>query len=207
MAYEKINFVNQATPLNANNLNHMEDGIAESDIQAATLSLFESMGWTSVENNVISSLLAFIGNKISQDLWQISYPVGSYYETSKPESEFNPNTAWGGTWVLDSKGKVTVSMNSAEAEFDTLGETGGSKYIQAHTHGFTQPKITSYLRETVNYSAGSSARPFTQTGSQGSTTEWAKASGGVVGAVSGATTGNAGNLQPYIVVNRWHRTA
>lgn len=32
-------------------------------------------------------------------------------------------------------------------------------------------------------------------------------SNGVVGVVSGETTGNAGNMQPYIVVNRWHRTA
>ena len=31
--------------------------------------------------------------------------------------------------------------------------------------------------------------------------------GGAVGAVSGATTGSAGNMPPYIVVNRWHRTA
>ena len=32
-------------------------------------------------------------------------------------------------------------------------------------------------------------------------------SNGVVGVVSGETTGNAGNMPPYIVVNRWHRTA
>ena len=29
------------------------------------------------------------------------YPVGSYYETS--DANFNPNTAWGGTWVLETK--------------------------------------------------------------------------------------------------------
>lgn len=30
---------------------------------------------------------------------------------------------------------------------------------------------------------------------------------GSVGAVSGATTGQGGDMPPYIVVNRWHRTA
>ena len=29
----------------------------------------------------------------------IYYPVGSYYETS--DTTFNPNTAWGGTWSLE----------------------------------------------------------------------------------------------------------
>lgn len=31
--------------------------------------------------------------------------------------------------------------------------------------------------------------------------------GGSIGAVSGATTGTDGNMPPYVVVNRWHRTA
>lgn len=35
------------------------------------------------------------------------YPVGSYYETS--DSTFDPNTAWGGTWVQDTTGRVLVA--------------------------------------------------------------------------------------------------
>ena len=48
-------------------------------------------------------------------------------------------------------------------------------------------------------------------GSTGTTGGWATATGGAVGAVSdlpeGQITGEAGNMPPYKVVNRWHRTA
>lgn len=39
-------------------------------------------------------------------LLDLFYPVGSYYETS--DISFNPNSIWGGTWVDDTKGYVTV---------------------------------------------------------------------------------------------------
>ena len=48
------------------------------------------------------------------------YPVGSYYETSN--SSFNPNTVWGGTWVLEAEGKVHVSAGSTY----TINSTGGA---------------------------------------------------------------------------------
>lgn len=41
------------------------------------------------------------------NLLDIFYPVGTYYETSN--SNFNPNEEWGGTWVEDTKGLTTVS--------------------------------------------------------------------------------------------------
>lgn len=48
------------------------------------------------------------------------YPVGSYYETSN--SSFDPNTAWGGTWVKEAEGKVHVSAGSTY----TINSTGGA---------------------------------------------------------------------------------
>lgn len=52
------------------------------------------------------------------------YPVGSYYETS--DTSFDPNTSWGGTWVQDSKGRVTFGYDSATTQFNTVGKTGGT---------------------------------------------------------------------------------
>ena len=80
----------------------------------------------------------------------------------------------------------------------TLGGKLGSEYIQAHTHGFTQPTITSKYKN--DGTTGGSARRYVQDGTSSSTT-LATASGGAVGAVSGATTGSAGNMQPSAVVN------
>ena len=49
MAYEKITWVNNQTPLNAANMNRMEDGIDEAikdiEIDATVKALATSMGW------------------------------------------------------------------------------------------------------------------------------------------------------------------
>lgn len=91
---------------------------------------------TSLQNQ-IDAISGEIGGLI--DLF---YPVGSYYETSN--LNFNPNTAWGGTWVLDSQGRVTVSQTSS-GTFATVGGTGGaetvtiaSSNLPTHTHTYSK---------------------------------------------------------------------
>lgn len=169
-----------------------------------------------------------------KSIFDIFYPVGSYYETS--DTTFDPNVSWGGTWVEDTAGRVLVAQDTSDTAFDTIGEVGGSKYIQAHNHGFTQPTAPSH-NHTISGSSSSyfitmsqspdnaiSRRTIKQGTGSNLTNNYYGAnalgrdantdnaggtacSGGAVGAVSGATTGSAGNLQPYVVVKRWHRTA
>ena len=137
----------------------------------------------------------YIKNKPTIPTLDMFYPVGSYYETS--DGTFDPNVSWGGTWVLETEGQVHVSAGTGY----TIGATGGeathkltTTEIPSHTH-----TITSYYREAVSYSSGTAARPYAKNGSL-TTTAWAEA----------GNTGGGGahnNMQPYIVVNRWHRTA
>lgn len=173
-------------------------------------------------------------NSVMRALFDFVYPVGSYYETSKSQAEFDPNVTWGGTWVLENAGFVHVSSGTGYTVSGATSDSGkgtkdGGEATHAltpsetamknhshtinHNHGFTQPTITSYYRSTVSYSSGSAARAYTSSGSS-STTDWAKASGGAVqqynGSSGGQTEANGSahnNMQPYIVVNRWHRTA
>ena len=122
----------------------------------------------------------------------IFYPVGSYYETS--DTTFNPNTSWGGTWAEDTAGKVLVALDSGT--FSTVGGTGGEE-----THTLVTSEIPSHSHGT----------PF-HYGNNGSTTAHGTAYNNTMGATTIAT-GTAGggdahnNLQPYIVIKRWHRTA
>lgn len=79
------------------------------------------------------------------------------------------------------KGKVPVGYNSSETEFDTMGETGGSKALQSHTHNIKISKDatgTGYV--PVASTTGGFGSNFYETYSEG--------------------TGNSGNLQPYQVV-------
>lgn len=53
------------------------------------------------------------------NILNLFYPVGSYYETS--DSTFNPNETWGGTWVEDSSGRVLIAKGDLEV-FDKITE-------------------------------------------------------------------------------------
>lgn len=172
---------------------------------------------------------------VMRALFDFIHPVGSYYETS--DTSFNPNTTWGGTWVLETEGLVHISAGTNYAVNGATTDTqdGGSPYIQKHTHAFTQPTVpnhshtssggahTHVQRGWLGAAAGGKemrarkdisgdpqeAGALISSGAHSHTIGGGTCttSGGAVGAVSGATTGNEGNMMPYIIVNRWHRTA
>lgn len=139
----------------------------------------------------------------------IFYPVGSYYETS--DTTFNPNTAWGGTWVEDTWGRVTVAYQSGNTPFDTVGKIGGEQdhtltvaEMPAHNHtlSFTANSTgvgTSRTYGTVYSTANQSIIERATIATSGELAYWGIKNKGGDGAHN--------NLQPYIVVKRWHRTA
>lgn len=148
------------------------------------------------------------------------YPVGSIYINSGVDT--NPATLLGfGTWAAFGAGKVLVGLDSSDTLFDTLEETGGSKdaITVAHTHtvsgtsnavGDHQHSIaTPGGQGSVN--AGNNLVGQYTEGSQ-STVKLTRAAGGHDHTITGtaASTGSSGtnaNVQPFIVVKMWKRTA
>ena len=66
------------------------------------------------------------------------YPVGSIYSNAAVST--NPATLLGfGTWTAYAAGRVLVGLDSGNAAFNTLEETGGSanQANLAHTHSFS----------------------------------------------------------------------
>lgn len=121
----------------------------------------------------------------------VVYPVGSIY--SNATSSTNPATLLGfGTWTAFGAGRVLVGLDASDTDFDTAEETGGAK-----THTLTIAEMPSHNH---SYNFTSSANVDIDAGAS----LYSTASG---------TTGNTGgdgahnNLQPYIVVYMWKRTA
>ena len=87
--------------------------------------------------------------------------------------------------VPNLKGRTVVGKQPTDPDFKNVGQTGGSKFIQDHWHG---------------YAYGSSA------GGDGSGLVYSRTDGTqnkktAIQGVQGTTTGNSGNLQPYFTVN------
>jgi hypothetical protein len=167
-------------------------------------------------NTVQVATTAFV-----QTALQTIYPIGSIYINAGVTT--NPATLLGfGTWVAFGAGRVMVGLNGSDTLFDTLEETGGSKdaIVVSHTH--TASVTDSGHTHTVNITAGrtgnsdhdiygdnyvASRNRDVATQSLG-TAQTVSQTTGV--SVSNSTTGSSGtnaNLQPYITVAMWKRTA
>jgi microcystin-dependent protein len=125
--------------------------------------------------------------------FQAMYPVGSIYTNA--EVSTNPATLLGfGTWEAYAEGRVPVGKASS-GTFNTLNATGGAEThtlsvaeMPAHTHSYDK-QVTSTDAISIH--------------------DIVRTTGGNTGATTGSTgSGNAhNNLQPYIVVYMWKRTA
>ena len=138
-----------------------------------------------------------------------AYPVGSIYMNAAVAT--NPGTLLGfGTWVAFGAGKVPIGLDTGDSDFDTVGETGGSKdaILPSHTHtaevadpGHNHTVTTSSTSTIASGNAIPLNYLYTTRTTSTSTT-------GIT--VSNSTEGESAtgkNLQPYVVVYMWKRTA
>ena len=137
--------------------------------------------------------IAVYGGKSLLDLF---YPVGCYFETS--DATFDPNIAWGGVWAEDTWGRVTVAYQSDQEKFNSVGKIGGEI-----NHTLTIDEMPNHTHDqyvTANQGMGDNPRSaYSGDGQYGKYYQCQ------TGGKGGGQTHN--NLQPYIVVKRWHRTA
>jgi hypothetical protein len=144
-----------------------------------------------------------------------TYPVGSVYINAT--SATNPATLLGfGTWTAFGAGRVMVGLDAGNAAFDTAEETGGSAdaVVVSHTHTLTDSGHTHaddykiYSNSGGGYGAYFHVDgPFTWPNGVSTT---ANSTDSAVTGITNSTTGVSGtnaNLQPYITVRMWKRTA
>lgn len=139
------------------------------------------------------------------------YPVGTIYTSTVAT---NPAVTFGfGTWEAFGAGRVLVGQNTSDTSFDTLEETGGSKnaIVVSHSH----PGTTNSAGGHSHTFAGSYNGNFDYTagnfqGIYPSGSYPTSSAGNHTHSFSTDTIGSSGtnaNLQPYVVVKMWKRTA
>jgi hypothetical protein len=166
-------------------------------------------------NTVQVATAAFV-----QTALQAVYPIGSIYINAGVTT--NPATLLGfGTWTAFGAGRVMVGLNGSDTLFDTLEETGGSKdaIVVSHTHTFSG--TTSGVGDHQHNSGSADEFPYYgSTGIGASGANGARSGAlsltGPAGAhdhtysgttASSGSSGTNANLQPYITVAMWKRTA
>ena len=170
-------------------------------VDVATLGTVEaSKSVTADSNKDITGIrnLTVTGTITNSSMISLSdvYPVGSIYMNASDLT--NPATLLGfGTWVSLGTGRTLVGYSPTDSDFDTLEETGGAK-----THTLSISEMPSH---THNRPKGWKPAPNSQdvdiTGGNGVNI----ADNMLTDATGGGQAHN--NLQPYIVVKMWKRTA
>lgn len=153
-------------------------------------------GLTATTDNFIQSVASAWASRTPAQaavaLGKVLYPVGIILELTVST---DPATLFGfGTWAAFGTGRVTVAIDAGQTEFDTNGETGGAK-----THTLTTSEMPAHTHSMGEVST-TKTRNFSSFGTDN----------GVAASVNTGSTGGGGahnNLQPYIVVYRWQRTA
>ena len=152
-----------------------------------------------VGNAYVSGDLDIAGN-LGSSLVNLIYPIGAVYISV---NSTDPGTIWSGTtWVAFGAGRTLVGIDSGDASFDSVEETGGAK-----THSLVDYELGSHYHSY--YDRWYSLHPYNL---------WSSASPQTLGGPStfqqqGRNTGTAGTgtphniLQPYIVTYMWKRTA
>jgi len=157
----------------------------------------------------------FVNNEIIKK----AYPVGSIYINANNGT--NPATLLGfGTWERFGEGRVLVSQDSTDADFDAIGETGGEKEHQltvdempSHNHSGTTSSNGSHEHGIKGNSSGNSGSNVVQgnanttLNSQLNNTDSGGSHNHSFTTSTEGSDNDHNNLQPYITVYMWVRTA
>jgi len=137
--------------------------------------------------------------KLATDALELAYPVGSIYMNATVAT--NPGTLLGfGTWASFGAGQVPVGIDATDNDFDIVGSgtySNGTTGAKTHTLDITEIPPHKHevqieqAKSNVDGGSGTGVRPPLEARD---TSE-----------VGGGLAHN--NLQPYIVVHMWTRTA
>lgn len=190
---QKINFKNLPstdTPIDATNLNLMQDNIetAINSIELSgggdevgTVKMFSGstapQGWLICDGSAISRT----------EYAELFSAIGTTYGSGNGTTTFN---------IPNIEGRTVVGLDSNDTDFNALGKIGGSKELQEHTHNNRMDTLNNLDQSYGLSSNGVYAdRVVIRSNSTNSNTLNSEKN------IQDTGTGDSGNLQPYIVLN------
>ena len=126
MAYQKTTWINGATPINAENLNKMENGIYNSAPVGGVMEFAGPIapdGWLICDGSAVS-------RETYSDLFNV---IGVYWGEGDGSTTFN---------LPDMRRKVPVGLDSNDTDFNTLGKTGGAKGVRLTMNNLPYHKLS-----------------------------------------------------------------
>jgi len=180
---------------------------SKSNLNGDAGEVFSTSTAGSSSNTTIAASTQYVTSAISgmdtkANILSAVYPVGSIFTTVTAYANSAAVVAviGGTTWVAFGAGKVLVGLDSADDDFDVIGSgtntnsTTGRKdaVLKAHTHTETYPTTHGWVENPDNGGSDYYTHNPATTVNTGSTGD--------------SLTGNE-NLQPYVVVYMWKRTA
>lgn len=158
----------------------------------------------------------------ASDALLAAWPIGSVYISV---NNTDPSTTLGGQWVRFATGRTLVGFDDTQTEFDAVEKEGGHKSLQAHTHSVNPPATNTSSSGSHSHSMGrsvaySASSTIGLTGNPYKTNDYTGGNFSTASAGShthsvnipafnsaSAGSGNAQNLQPYIVTYMWKRVS
>lgn len=165
---------------------------------------------TTLQNNINSLSTQVTNNNSNSNIFLKSYPVGSIYIST---SGTNPGSTYGGTWVEYGKGRTLVGVNSSDSDFNKVEKIGGEKKhtltiyeMPEHDHGQLITGYSEWGSKVISgYVLNFNSTVISNLGAVQTTL--ANTSTAYTNITSTGDDGAHNNLQPYITVYMWKRTA
>lgn len=140
---------------------------------------------------------------LANDMRLLQWAVGDIFITT---NNINPQERFGGTWERFAKGKTLVGFDDSDTDFNTVNKTGGEKAhtlslneMPSHNHAVARSGSGTLYNGGFQY-ATSNIIPILQ--GAYATSNYKVGNSSIEG---GSQPHN--NLQPYITVYFWRKTA
>lgn len=152
------------------------------------------------ENLLESATRSAQGDALASDICNLIYPVGSIYINVNAT---NPSSNFGGIWTAFGAGRTLVGVDGSQVAFQTALKEGGEV-----SHKLSVEELPSYnLSENNGYGIDWAGGHNGNVGYANSQNQYAQNAWSQKVLSSKGKDQPHNNLQPYITVYMWRRTA